>query len=504
MELSVSNDFISMFIPESSEFSTEEIIDEFKIYVFRMMNITIDSLVQEQINNDFENAELKKKYKDFFINRIDHVIKVTSLFNEISTKTAIIKSSLEKNINIIEKNKNTFDENNINKEIYTVVNDIKINKSMMKNNVNNNFILDFVAIPSNMLKCFINEEFDLYCEYREYVNSIEDNIDRTVDDIKKTVLYIDSELNKMMIDLISCDCAKFNIDYLLLYRMLKLSLNSLYDDDNEETKKLSVIIYKSEEFYNKNKTNDTMSMLSYFAKVIKDINTCTSNKTYRALSISFLYDKFIAALIKSIIEDKSISYNTKKMNVIDFVDNANMNSEEYSNVIADIDTALKKKFFEYIRETMNNNKEVVKDYFIMMKDIKKLYQATIQSANGTVELKYEICYIIYNNLSYINNIVTNDIFLRHKDKVKMIEMMIEHCDEILKIVCEFYNDNMFLFRVNDEIEKEHNMFKDILMNKIIYKFIGDIYNFFQMPNAFDLHCLKNENEFNTLVNKEII
>ena len=113
MELSVSNDFISMFIPESSEFSTEEIIDEFKIYVFRMMNITIDSLVQEQINNDFENAELKKKYKDFFINRIDHVIKVTSLFNEISTKTAIIKSSLEKNINIIEKNKNTFDENNI-------------------------------------------------------------------------------------------------------------------------------------------------------------------------------------------------------------------------------------------------------------------------------------------------------------------------------------------------------------------------------------------------------
>ena len=48
-----------------------------------------------------------------------------------------------------------------------------------------------------------------------------------------------------------------------------------------------------EEFYNKNKTNDTMSMLSYFAKVIKDINTCTSNKTYRALSISFLYDKFI-------------------------------------------------------------------------------------------------------------------------------------------------------------------------------------------------------------------
>ena len=44
---------------------------------------------------------------------------------------------------------------------------------------------------------------------------------------------------------------------------------------------------------------------------------------------------------RAIIEDKSISYNTKKMNVIDFVDNANMNSEEYSNVIADIFRGIK-------------------------------------------------------------------------------------------------------------------------------------------------------------------
>lgn len=504
MELSVSNDFISMFIPESSEFSTEEIIDEFKIYVFRMMNITIDSLVQEQINNDFENSELKKKYKDFFINRIDHVIKVTSLFNEISTKTAIIKSSLEKNINIIEKNKTTFDENNINKEIYNVVNDIKINKSMMKSNSNNNYILDIIAIPSNMLQCFIKEEFDLYCEYRDYVNSIDDNIDRTLDDIKNTVNYIDKELTKMMIDLLSCDCSTFKIDYLLLYRLLKLSINSVFDTENEETQKLSVILYKCDEYYNKNKTNDSISLLSYFTKVIKDINTNTHNKAYRSSSISFLYDKYLSSLIKSIIDDKSISYNIKKIKIIDFVDNANMNSEEYSNVIVDIDTPLKKKFFEYIKETMNNNREVVKDYFIMMKDIKKLYQAVIQSVNGTIELKYEICYIIYNNLCYINNIVTNEIFLRHKDKVKMIEIMIEHCDDILRIICDFYNDNMFIFRLNDEIEKEHNQFKEILMNKIIFKFLGDIYNFFQMPNAFDLHCLKNEIEINTLVNKEII
>ena len=42
--------------------------------------------------------------------------------------------------------------------------------------------------------------------------------------------------------------------------------------------------------------------------------------------------------------------------------------------------------------------------------------------------------------------------------------------ELAAISIENYNDNMFLFRVNDEIEKEHNIFKDILMNKIIYKY----------------------------------
>ena len=61
MELSVSNDFLSLFLPEQSEFKTEEILEEFKIYIFKLMNITIDSLIQEQINNDFENSELKKK-----------------------------------------------------------------------------------------------------------------------------------------------------------------------------------------------------------------------------------------------------------------------------------------------------------------------------------------------------------------------------------------------------------------------------------------------------------
>ena len=106
MELSVSNDFISLFLPDQSEFTTDEIINEFKIYIFRLMNITVDSLIQERINNEYENNQLKVAYKDFFSSRVDSVLNIAKLHNEIITKSNIIKSSLESNIKLIEKNKN--------------------------------------------------------------------------------------------------------------------------------------------------------------------------------------------------------------------------------------------------------------------------------------------------------------------------------------------------------------------------------------------------------------
>ena len=53
MELPVvDNEFISLFLPETSEFTTEDVLEEFKFYIFRIMNLTIDTLIQEQVNQN--------------------------------------------------------------------------------------------------------------------------------------------------------------------------------------------------------------------------------------------------------------------------------------------------------------------------------------------------------------------------------------------------------------------------------------------------------------------
>jgi hypothetical protein len=45
----VDNEFISLFIPDNSEFKSEDVLDEFKIYIFKISNLTVDSLIQEQV-----------------------------------------------------------------------------------------------------------------------------------------------------------------------------------------------------------------------------------------------------------------------------------------------------------------------------------------------------------------------------------------------------------------------------------------------------------------------
>jgi hypothetical protein len=45
----IDNEFISLFIPSDTDFRSEDVLDEFKIYIFKVSNLTIDSLIQEQV-----------------------------------------------------------------------------------------------------------------------------------------------------------------------------------------------------------------------------------------------------------------------------------------------------------------------------------------------------------------------------------------------------------------------------------------------------------------------
>ncbi len=45
----VDNEFLDLFLPEASEVNSNDIIEEFKFYIFRIMNLTIEDLIQEQV-----------------------------------------------------------------------------------------------------------------------------------------------------------------------------------------------------------------------------------------------------------------------------------------------------------------------------------------------------------------------------------------------------------------------------------------------------------------------
>lgn len=45
----VDNEFLDLFLPDSSEVSSNDLIEEFKFYIFRIMNLSVEDLMQEQV-----------------------------------------------------------------------------------------------------------------------------------------------------------------------------------------------------------------------------------------------------------------------------------------------------------------------------------------------------------------------------------------------------------------------------------------------------------------------
>jgi len=45
----VDNEFLDLFLPEISNVNTNDLIEEFKFYIFRIMNLSVEDLMQEQV-----------------------------------------------------------------------------------------------------------------------------------------------------------------------------------------------------------------------------------------------------------------------------------------------------------------------------------------------------------------------------------------------------------------------------------------------------------------------
>lgn len=514
MELSVSNDFLSLFLPEQSEFTTDEIINEFKIYIFRLMNITVDSLIQERINNEYENNQLKVAYKDFFSSRVDSVLNIAKLHNEIITKSNIIKSSLESNIKLIEKNKNTFDEKNINKDLEKVTNDIKINKFILKNQA----LLHFMSIPNYMIQNFQNNNFDLYIEYYNYVKSIkqigENDKSGIINEIIKICFYVHKKIKETIINLLSVNYKKIEIKNEQMFDILELEPNNeIFDNKseltiNDEVKKISMLLFEIEIYMKKNASTLTnIEALNYFEEKIVKINEVFSNKENKKKIVNLIYEKYLSSIIKDYFNESNVNaYLTQREKILNFINNTKLNENNYA-LINEIDGVMKKNYFSFLQKNLDKNDKYIKNYFILVKDIKKFFASIITSNNPNPSLnvlKYEINLILFNNLAYINNIITTDNFIKHKDKVETITMVVNHCENVIKHVIHFFNENLFLLKLSAENEREFMSFKEIFLINIIHKFLSDIYKFFQMQNAFEQTVLQGEKELNELTNKNIL
>jgi len=514
MELSVSNDFLSLFLPEQSEFTTEDLIEEFKIYIFKLMNITVDGLIQEQINNEFENNELKKKYKEFFSNKTESVININKLYENILQKNNLIKLNLKNNLNLIENNKLLFTEKLLDQNLNEIINDIEMNKNILKNNNNNSpeNLINLLNIPYLMIDSFTNNYFDIYIEYYNFIKIFENNDYKIITNIKNSA----NKINDIIIDLLNnLFCINNNtlgIKNNEIFQILNLQIHKIFENNNDtednskdESKiNISVILYQIEKFvnYNKNEKNSE-KILKYFEEKLKLIYNETISLQIKEKIYNNIFKFYLFDVIRNYYNNCD---EETENNIIPLFTNNIKLFEVSKKLLNEVDSIEKFYFFKNIDKILDLNENKIKNYFSTFSEIKKLFLNIIKDEDKPyINLKYEINFIIYNNLNYINNYIVNENFIKFKDKINCLYKIINHCDNILNIIIHFFNNNLIIFYMNDELIKEFEEFKKNL-NMIIINFVQNIYNFFQFKEEnnyedilINLKLFNNLNNFDDII-----
>ena len=253
MELSISNNFLSLFIPEQSNFSKEEIIEVFKTYIFKLMNMDMDSLIQEQINNEKENEQLHQQYKDFFSGKVESIIKINNLYKSIKGRTSLINNAIDENMKIIETNKNSGD-NLLEKESNKLMKDFQTNKKIIKN-FSSSKIDKLFSIPFYMIDSFKKNEYESYLRYYNFVmEKIPAEKYKNLEKMKNLVIFINNNIIIFIKSLLSINY-DMKIPYNKIFDLLQMNPNKIFikeeqeNNNNEidiEIKKLSVYILQIE------------------------------------------------------------------------------------------------------------------------------------------------------------------------------------------------------------------------------------------------------------------
>ena len=524
MELSISNNFLDLFIPEQSTFSKEELIEVFKTYIFKLMNMDIESLIQEQINNDRENIELHKKYKDFFTGKVDSILKINNLYTSIKDRTNLIKNAIDENTKIIGNNKNNND-NLLEKENNTLMKDFQMNKKIIKN-FGNNSVLKIFNIPFYMIECFRNNEYDAYLKYYKFImEKLPKNKYANFEKLKELVVFINYNIINFIKNLLSINY-NINIPYNKIFDLLQIAPNKILLSDekieiiNDNIKILSVFLLQIDlwtKHYNislndknldkndnDNNEEKMKNILNFFETKIKIISKEINDNKLKEIFFKYIFDNYIYDYINYIYSIEQYAKAYFKINL--FIKNSNINA--ISNTISyNIYKISKTFFFKNLLSILSFHKEILINYMSSFIDIKAFFESRIpinektSSNKDLLDLKYEIFFIFENNFSYLFKIISDEIIFKFCDKVKTIKIYLEHIDDIIGIINDFLYKHGFILVSEQNLVKEFNEFKNIL-NKIVTKYSNNIIRFFGVKQNFDTNILMPKlNTFNNLLNE---
>ena len=528
MELSISNNFLDLFIPEQSSYTKEELIDIFKTYIFKLMNMDIESLIQEQINNDRENIELHKKYKDFFTGKVDSILKINNLFKSIKDRTDIIKNAIDENNKIIGNNKNN-NENLIEKENNILMKDLQMNKKIIKN-FGNNAVLRIFNVPFYMIDCFIKNEYDAYLKYYKFVmEKLPKNKYSNFEKLKGLVVFINYNIINFIKNLLSINY-DINIPYNKIFDLLQMKPNNIFlldndkkeQDINNDIKILSVFLLQIDlwtrhyniSLNNKNpdkndnidNTEEKMkNILNFFETKIKLVSKEIHNIELKQIFFKYIFDNYIYDYINYIYSIEKYAKAYFKINI--FQKNININSCISPSISYNIYKISKIYFFKNLLSMLNYHEEILINYLSAFINIKSFFESRIpiipktSSNKDLLDLKYEIFFIFENNFNYIFKVISDEIIFKFNDKVKTLKIFLEHVDELIGAITDFLYKHGLGLLSEQSIVKEFNEFKNVL-NKIVEKHKNNLINFFGIKQNFSGNFLMPKfNRFNNLLNE---
>ena len=523
MELSISNNFLDLFIPEQSNFTKEELIEVFKTYIFKLMNLDMESLIQEQINNDRENIELHKKYKDFFTGKVDSILKINNLYKSIKDRTSLIKNAIEENSKLIENSKNNSD-NLIEKENNILMKDFQINKKIIKN-FGNNAVLKVFNIPFYMIECFRNNEFDAYLQYYKFImEKLPTNKYSILEKLKRLVVFIHNNIINFIKNLLSINYS-INLSYNKIYDLIQMNPNKIFlskeknQEINNDIKILSVFILQIDlwtKHYNISLTDKNLekndndnseeklkNILNFFENKIKIVSKEIKDIKLKEIFFKYIFDNYIYDYLNYIYSIEQYPKAYFKINL--FIKNSDINNNLPNIISYNIYKISKTYFFKNLLSILDFHKEILNNYMSSFINIKTFFESRIpiiektSSNKDLLDLKYEIFFIFENNFSYIYKIISDEILFKFCDKVKTIKIYLEHIDDVVGIINEFLYTHGFVLLSEQNLVKEYNEFKNIL-NKIVMKHSNNLLSLFGIKQCFDSYSLMPKlNNFNNLL-----